>query len=210
MSLRRIAGVGGAAGALALALAVSAPAVGKPAPRGSGTGSLAGRLLVARPEMGDPRFSRTVVLLVRHDASGALGFVVNRPAEEVSVASLLRRIGLEPGEARGSIRMHYGGPVAPGSVFVLHTADWRGEGTQQVAGGIALTGTPAVLRAIGAGKGPRTALLLLSYSGWAPGQLEREVKAGAWVAVPADPALVFEGEPDEKWERALARREFDL
>jgi putative transcriptional regulator len=160
--------------------------------------------------MGDPRFSRTVVLIVRHDAGGALGFVVNRPAEEVPVVTLLRRLGLEPGDARGTLRMHYGGPVSPGSVFVLHSAEWRGEGTQAVADGIALTGTPDVLRALGAGKGPRRATLLLSCSGWAPGQLEREMKAGAWIAVPADPALVFEGDPDARWRRALARREFEL
>jgi putative transcriptional regulator len=195
---------------VALALAAALPARGAPPAARPAVPSLAGKLLVARPEMGDPRFARTVVLLVRHDAGGALGFVVNRPAEEVSVASLLRRLGLEPGEARGTLRMHYGGPVSPGSVFVLHSAEWRGEGTQDVAEGIALTGTPDVLRALGAGKGPRRATLLLSCSGWAPGQLEREMKAGAWIAVPADPGLVFEGDPDARWRRALARREFEL
>jgi len=201
--------IAGALGA-ALALAAVAPARGAPPAARPAAPSLAGKLLVARPEMGDPRFSRTVVLIVRHDAGGALGFVVNRPAEEVSVATLLRRLGLEPGDARGTLRMHYGGPVSPGSVFVLHSADWRGEATQEVADGIGLTATPDVLRALGAGKGPRRATLLLSCSGWAPGQLERELTAGAWIAVPADPALVFEGDPDARWRRALARREFEL
>lgn len=206
----RIAGVGGMAGALALALAVSAPARGKPAATGSAAGSLAGKLLVARPGMADPRFSRTVVLMVRHDASGALGLVVNRPFEEIPIASLLQRLGLEHDGIAGSMRMHYGGPVAPGSVFVLHTADYRGEGTQVIAEGIALTGTPGILRAIGSGAGPRRALLVLSYSGWAPGQLEREVRAGGWFAVPADPALVFDEGHETKWERAMARRGHEL
>jgi putative transcriptional regulator len=160
--------------------------------------------------MADPRFSRTVIYMVRHDASGALGLVVNRPFKEVPIASLLRRLGLEHEGVGGSMRMHYGGPVGPGSVFVLHTADFRGEGTQVIADGIALTGHPGILRAIGSGSGPRRALLVLSCSGWAPGQLEREIQAGAWVAVPADPAVVFDEGYDTKWERAMALREFDL
>jgi len=148
--------------------------------------------------------------MVRHDASGALGLIVNRPFQEVPIADLLRRLGLEHEGVGGSMRMHYGGPVGPGSVFVLHTADWRGEGTEVIADGISLTGTPGILRAIGSGAGPRRALLVLSYSGWAPGQLEREVQAGAWVAVPADPAVVFDDDYDTKWKRAMALREFDL
>jgi putative transcriptional regulator len=198
------------AGALALALAVSGPAMGKPAPKGPGARGLAGQLLVATPAMADPRFSRTVLYMVRHDASGALGLIVNRPFQEVPIADLLRRLGLEHEGVGGSMRMHYGGPVGPGSVFILHTADWRGEGTQVIADGISLTGTPGILRAIGSGAGPRRALLVLSYSGWAPGQLEREVQAGAWVAVPADPAVVFDDDYDTKWTRAMALREFDL
>jgi putative transcriptional regulator len=198
------------AGALALALAVSGPAMGKPAPRGPRARGLAGQLLVATPAMADPRFSRTVVYMVRHDATGALGLIVNRPFQEVPIADLLRRLGLEHEGVGGSMRMHYGGPVGPGSVFILHTADWRGEGTQVIADGISLTGTPGILRAIGSGAGPRRALLVLSYSGWAPGQLEREVQAGAWVAVPADPAVVFDDDYDTKWTRAMALREFDL
>ena len=100
--------------------------------------------------------------------------------------------------------------MEPGRIFVLHGDDWRGEGTRAVAGGIAMSDPPGVLRALGTGAGPRRALLFLSYSGWGPGQLEREMRAGAWVAVPADPALVFDDRYQTKWERALARREVDL
>jgi putative transcriptional regulator len=108
------------------------------------------------------------------------------------------------------MRIHYGGPVDPGRVFVLHTAEYRGEGTEVISEGIALTSTPGILRAIGAGAGPRKARLFLSYSGWGPGQLEREIGAGAWVAVPANAALAFDDDYDTKWQRALARRAIDL
>lgn len=205
MGLRRIASVGGAAGALALALAVSRPAHGKPAEAPKAEG-LAGQLLVATPDMRDPRFSRTVIYVVHHDASGAMGLIVNRPFEEVPIALLLGRLGLEHESAGGSMRIHYGGPVEPGRVFVLHTADYRGEGTHVIADGIALTAPPGILRAIGAGAGPRRSLLFLSYSGWGPGQLEGELRAGAWIAVAADAALVFDDDYDSKWRRAIARR----
>ena len=199
----------GAAAALALALLVSGRALGDPALPGR-KGSLAGRLLVASPEMNDPRFARAVVFMVRHDADGALGLVVNRPFKETGIAELLERLGLAHEGIHGSIRMHYGGPVEPGRVFVLHTADWRGEGTQVIANGIALSPPPGVLRAIGTDAGPRRALLVLSYSGWGPGQLEREIQAGGWVSVPADAALVFDDDAATMWERAVARRETDL
>lgn len=196
------------AAAAAVALGVSPPAAADP---GGGTAaSLAGKLLVASPEMTDPRFSRAVVYVVRHDEDGALGVVVNRPFREVPVAALLARLGLEHAGAAGAVRVHWGGPVEPGRVLVLHTDDHRGEGTRVIADGIATTPAPAILRAIGAGEGPRRSMLFLSYSGWAPGQLDREMKGGGWTAVPADPALVFDDDHGTKWERALGRRVVEL
>lgn len=205
MALRRIARVACAAGAFALALAVLGPAHAKPT-EGRKAGDLTGQFLVATPEMSDPRFSRTVIYVVHHDASGALGLIVNRPFKEVPIALLLDRLGLEHEGVGGSMRIHYGGPVEPGRVFVLHTADYRSEGTHVIADGIALTAHPGILRAIGAGAGPRRALLILSYSGWAPGQLEGEIRAGDWIAVPADAALVFDEDYETKWQRVMGRR----
>jgi putative transcriptional regulator len=197
-----------AAAALALALAV--PAIARAEPGGASDASLTGRLLVASPGMKDPRFSRTVIFVVKHDATGALGLVVNRPFKEVSIASLLARLGLEHEGVGGSMRMHYGGPVEPGRVFVLHSAEYRGEDTQVIANDIAITMAPGVLRAIGSGSGPRRSLLFLSYSGWGPGQLDREMRSGGWIAVPADAALVFDDDHGTKWERAIGRREVEL
>jgi putative transcriptional regulator len=210
LALRQIAVVAVMAGTLAVAAAAVGPAPGKPAAEGRKTEGLAGQLLVARPEMNDPRFSGTVIYMVRHDANGALGLIVNRPFEEIPIALLLGRLGLEHEGVGGSILVHYGGPVEPGRVLVLHTTDYRGEGTQVIADGIALSGSPGILRAIGAGTGPRRALLFLSYSGWAPGQLEREIEAGGWIVARADPALVFDDDHETKWERAMGRRGIDL
>jgi putative transcriptional regulator len=100
--------------------------------------------------------------------------------------------------------------VEPAQGFVLHTTDYAIEGTQVVKDGIAVTSQPEILRAIGTGTGPRKSLFALGYAGWSSGQLEGEIKAGAWVVVPADEALVFDEQYEKKWERAMARRTINL
>jgi putative transcriptional regulator len=183
---------------------------------GSGTAVAAeaagftGQFLVATDELTDPRFVRTVVYVIHHDAGGAMGLIVNRPMGEASVADLLGGLGLDGKGVKGEILVHYGGPVEPAHGFVLHTTDYKIGGTQIVKDGIAVTSQPEVLRAIGTGTGPRRSLFTLGYAGWSPGQLEGEIKAGAWVVVPADEALVFDEHYEKKWERAMARRTIDL
>ncbi len=172
--------------------------------------TLAGRLLVARTELQDPRFIRTVVYIVHHDAGGAMGLVLNRPIGEAALSELLEGAGVEGTGVNGEIRVHFGGPVDPGRGFVLHTADYRIGGTQVVKDGIAVTARPEILRAIGTGTGPRKSLFALGYAGWASGQIEAEIKAGSWEIVSADEALVFDETAEKKWERAMARRTIQL
>ncbi len=202
--LCRLAGLGAIAGMLVLGL----PATGADAP--PKTGVLTGQLLVATDELRDPRFVRTVVFMVRHDAGGAMGLVVNRPLGEVPLAALLERLGMEGKAVGGEMRVHYGGPVEATRGFVLHTSEYVTEGTQVVDDGIAITAQPEIFRAIGSGAGPRRALFALGYAGWAPGQLEAEIAGGAWITVPADEALVFDENSEKKWNRAMARRRIDL
>jgi len=171
---------------------------------------LAGQLLVAAEEMSDPRFVRTVILMIRHDATGAMGLVVNRPIGDVPIAKLIEGVGLDGAGVRGDIRLHYGGPVERRQVLTIHTTDYAIEGSLRVTGDTAITGNPEILRAIGRGKGPRRRLVVLGYAGWAPGQLEGEMKAGGWIAVPADAAIVFDDKYDTKWERAMARRRVNI
>jgi putative transcriptional regulator len=168
--------------------------------------SLKGQLLVALEELRDPRFFRTVIYVLRHDADGAMGLVVNRPLAEMSAAEMLARFGVPDEQVRGTVRVHYGGPVEPGRGFVLHTADRMAAGSQIVAGDIAFTGSTEMLTLIARGTGPRQSLLVLGYAGWAPGQLEGEIQRGSWATVASDPALLFSDDPERTWERALARR----
>ena len=172
--------------------------------------SLTGQLLVATPEMQDPRFARTVLYMVHHDASGAEGLVLNRPLGEVPLAALLQQMRMESAGATGTVRLHAGGPVEPLRMLVLHTAEYAADGTRVIKGGIAFTQEPVILGAIAQGKGPRRAFLALGYAGWAPGQLEAEMKAGAWVRAPADEAIVFDTDYERKWDQATVRRRIDL
>ena len=194
-----VAGVGGASAVPGSVRGASEPPAG-----------LAGQFLVATDELTDPRFVRTVVYVIHHDAGGAMGLIVNRPMGEASLADLLGGLGLDGKGVNGEILIHYGGPVEPAQGFVLHTTDYKIEGTQIVKDGIAVTSQPEVLRAIGTGTGPRKSLFALGYAGWSPSQLEGEIKAGAWVVVPADEALVFDEQYEKKWERAMARRTINL
>jgi putative transcriptional regulator len=194
---------------LAAAIVTGAPGGGAtvPAPRDA---SLAGRLLVATPDLTDPRFVRTVIFMVGHDATGAMGLILNRPIGRIAIAALLEQLGEESRGVGGEILVHYGGPVEPMQGFVLHTAEYAGVDTRVVGGGIALTTDPKVLRAIGAGSGPRRWLLASGYAGWAPGQLEAEIRSGHWMDVQADEKIVFDENADKKWERAMARRVIHL
>jgi putative transcriptional regulator len=199
------------AAAVLCALAVLGPArAGGGSAIAQADKSLAGQFLVATEALRDPRFARTVIYMVRHDASGALGLIVNRPLRDVPLAPLLRRFGLDDRGVGGSIRLHYGGPVEETRGLMLHTAEYATEGTERVAGDIAMTARPEVLSDIAHGAGPRRFLFALGYAGWAPGQLEGEIDNGAWITVPADESLLFDDDHARKWDRAISRRRLTI
>jgi putative transcriptional regulator len=171
---------------------------------------LDGRLLIAMPGMGDPRFERAVIFLCAHSSEGAMGLIVNKPAGDLRFRDLLRQLGIEPAAAGEQRRVHFGGPVECGRGFVLHSADYALEGaTLRVSEGFAMTATVDILQDMARGTGPRASLLALGYSGWGPGQLEAEIQANGWLTAPADAEIVF-GEADgRKWEAALRSLNID-
>lgn len=171
---------------------------------------LTGQLLVATPEMRDPRFVETVIYIVKHSAEGAFGLVINRPLAKGPVEDLLKGFGMDSSGAKGEIIVHYGGPVSPSAGFVLHSDDVLLEESAKVANGIAMTSDPKLIEAMAQGKGPRQSLFILGYAGWAPGQLEGELKAGSWFVVSGDKALIFGQDADRKWQQAIDKRKIPL
>jgi putative transcriptional regulator len=165
---------------------------------------LAPTLLLAMPQLRDPNFNRTVVLLCEHGEDGALGFVVNRPTD-VRAASA---VALDPPPQSDSGMMLWsGGPVEPQRGFLLLGDDPGVTDSEHICTGVHLTASVEVLRQLIESEPSslqrRRCRLLLGYAGWGPGQLDRELLESAWLTAPANSDLVFGTPPEEMWERAI-------
>lgn len=172
--------------------------------------TFAGKLLVAMPGIGDPRFERTVIMMCAHDDEHAMGVVINRPRDELTLSDVLDHLGLAAEGDIGERIVLDGGPVQPDRGYVLHSADFAaGDATQDVAPGIKLTATREVLEAVAKDHAPERFLLALGCAGWSGGQLEEELKHNAWLVVDFDNAIVFDEGHDDKWERAIKSLGFD-
>jgi putative transcriptional regulator len=174
--------------------------------------SLAGKLLVAMPGMGDPRFSHSVIMMCSHDTKHAMGIVINKPKDEVTLKEVLSHLGLEAAEQVAERAVMDGGPVRQERGYVLHSDDYVAkEGTNRVGPGISLTATREVLEAVARenANAPKQFVLALGCSGWGAGQLENELKENAWLIVDADNAIIFGAPHESKWERAIRLLGFD-
>ncbi|MDG4649856.1 YqgE/AlgH family protein [Roseibacterium sp. SDUM158017] len=166
---------------------------------------LTGKLLIAMPGMGDPRFAGAVVFLCAHSPEGAMGLIVNKRMDEVTFSELLEQLEIaSPGAVR-DVPVCYGGPVEMRRGFVLHSSDYAAHGDDGlvVDPRFSMTATLDVLEDIANARGPRQALLALGYAGWGPGQVEAEIAQNGWLTAEASPELVFAASMEGKWEAAL-------
>ena len=171
---------------------------------------LEGQLLIAMPAMTDERFHRSVIYLCAHSAEGAMGLIVNKVLDSISFDELLTQLDIEPAGADTAPPVHFGGPVESGRGFVLHSADYLQDSSIEVDGDTALTATVDILRDVAAGRGPKQSLLAIGYAGWGPGQLESEIHENAWLHAPVSSELVFGGDDETKWDRALKSLGIDV
>ncbi|MCC5995718.1 MAG: YqgE/AlgH family protein [Oceanicaulis sp.] len=174
-------------------------------PPHTAAGYLGGRLLIASPLIGDPRFDRAVVFMCAHGEESAMGLIINRPMTGLDLRDLLSQLDVANAQDAPDHPVHDGGPVDRDRGFVLHTLDVTcGPATLPVGEGLGLTATREILDALASGAPPRRALMLLGYAGWDAGQLEDEIAANAWLVCDADEQLVFETGDDLKWAHALS------
>ena len=168
--------------------------------------SLVGRLLVAMPGIGDPRFEHAVILICAHEPDHAMGLRLDRPAPGVDLKKVLDTLKTEAPDAASARMVLVGGPVERERGFVLHTDDWMiADASMPFAEGLAMTGTREALAAmVDPAAGPRRSVLMLGYAGWGEGQLEEELGDNVWLTADADPALIFDADYEVKWARALA------
>ena len=159
---------------------------------------LSGQFLLAMPGIGDPRFERAVIAMCVHDDNGALGIGLGRIVPRIGFHALLRQLDIEPGVAP-DVAIHLGGPVEPQRGFLLHTLDWGGQDSVQVADRWALTATLDILRAIAEGRGPSRWIAALGYAGWGEGQLEQEMSGHGWFTTPGSDALLYDCDVESRW-----------
>ena len=172
--------------------------------------SLHGKLLVATHQIGDPRFAKSVIYMLEHDQTGAIGLFVNRPVDRWSFKRLLAEMGQDGIAIEGELEVFYGGPVDPQRGFVLHSLDYTDDRTRRISEFSSVTTSPTIIRAIAEGRGPRKFLFVLGYAGWGAGQLENEIKRRSWISVEADEPLVLGGNHERKWGIATAKRGVEL
>jgi putative transcriptional regulator len=167
--------------------------------------SLAPALLLSMPQLVDPNFSRTVVLLCKHSEEGAFGLVVNRPL----VTSGRVVVNLEPPvSTERELQVWVGGPVEPQSSRILvggtPGAEEAGTG-MRIADGLYLSASPDMLRRLLEPQPPSRARLIVGYSGWGPGQLEAELSTSSWLMSDIDCELIFSTPAERMWEAAFRR-----
>ncbi|MFG6284431.1 YqgE/AlgH family protein [Sphingomonas sp. S6] len=169
---------------------------------------LSGQFLLAMPGMADPSFDHAVIAMCAHDADGALGVGLGATIDGLTLHDLLDQFEIAHGAAPPA-PVHFGGPVEPRRGFVLHSLDWAGQDTVEVAGRWALSGTIDVLRAIADGTGPSRYIAALGYAGWSAGQLDAELSQPGWFHVAGDDALLFDTPAPQRWSSAFAKAGID-
>ncbi len=172
--------------------------------------SLRHQFLIAMPTLADPNFFQTVTYITEHNASGALGLVINRPLN-LTLSQLLEHLEIHsdpPGVA--AIPVYHGGPVQPEQGFVLHCPVGHWSATLRVTDDIGITTSRDILQAVACGEGPQHLLVALGYAGWGPGQLEQEIADNAWLSSPFDFNIVFATPSDQRWQAAAALLGIDL
>ena len=164
--------------------------------------SLAPAFLVAMPQLLDPNFKRTVVLLIHHDADGTFGVVLNRRTD-LSASDLCSTLKID-WRGEPELEVGWGGPVQPQTGWMLFPEDavTDFDDVKSVGDGLGFAGSLEVLRSL-ADDPPDDLLLLLGYAGWGPGQLENELAEGAWLLAPASREVVFDVECEAMWEHVV-------
>jgi putative transcriptional regulator len=166
-----------------------------------------GSFLVASPQLRDPNFRQTVVLMCEHGPGGSLGLVVNRRTEQHILDVLPQATGLH--ERVGLV--YSGGPVQTDSLLILHRVKGEVPESQPIFDGVCLGGDLVALEQVSAqGEPDDLVRVYMGYSGWAPGQLQFELSTGSWIVLPADLRIVFARDPQHVWQTILRSLGGDL
>jgi putative transcriptional regulator len=167
--------------------------------------SLLGQLLIASPQMDDPRFVNAVILICHHDETSAMGLIINHKADGMDLDELSKQLGTGTPRFGGDTPVHYGGPVEPSRGMVLHSSDHVLPETVMVSNEVAMTANIRIISEITNGYGPSEFIIALGHASWAAGQLENELKSNAWIIMPYAHDLVFSCLNRDQWQDCYSR-----
>ncbi|MBM7072137.1 YqgE/AlgH family protein [Shewanella sp. OPT22] len=174
--------------------------------------SLQNYFLVAMPELDGTFFERSVIFICEHDEKGAMGIIINRPIG-IEVSDLLEQMDLSAQTLLHSAvkdsPVLVGGPVSPDRGFVLHSNQNGWTNSLSVSDDLMITTSRDVLSAMGKQKGPDNFIVALGYAGWSKDQLEEEISSNSWLTIPATSEIMFDIEPEKRWQMATTSLGFE-
>lgn len=172
--------------------------------------SLANHFLIAMPNLQDSNFYRSVILVVEHNSSGAMGLVINHPTD-LPFAKILEHFDFEiEDKALLEQKVLRGGPLKKEHGFILHRPPGHWKSTVNINDHLGLTTSRDILAAMIAHEGPDEVLVVLGCTAWLPGQLEAEMRDNYWLTAPSDPYILFGCPHHERWHKAAALIGIDL
>ncbi|MEN4912781.1 YqgE/AlgH family protein [Erwinia amylovora] len=162
--------------------------------------------LIAMPTLQDPLFKRSVVYICEHSADGAMGLIVNKPMENLTVEGILKKLKISPDARDPALRLDKpvfaGGPLAEDRGFILHSAHTLFTSSIRVSDNTVITTSRDVLETLGTPEQPDNVLVALGYCAWEKGQLEQELLENAWLTTAADSNILFHTPIAERWREA--------
>jgi putative transcriptional regulator len=172
--------------------------------------SLANHFLIAMPNLADANFARSVTLICEHSHEGAMGVVINHPAD-LHLGNIFEQLGIDLNTAsHADTAVYLGGPVQNNRGFVLHAPLGQWDSSLKVAENFGVTTSRDILEAIAQNRGPEKFFVALGYAGWGAGQLEREIAENSWLSGPASPEILFDLPVEQRWKAAAKLVGVDL
>lgn len=174
--------------------------------------SLRDHFLIAMPTMADPHFAHAVIYICEHSPEGAMGLIINLPLS-ISLGDVLTNMDIKTDDEKIiGLPVLAGGPISQERGFVLHrpSLEEKWESSMSLTKSLSITTSKDILFALANHKGPKDVLIVLGYAGWESGQLEREIAQNSWLCGPADPQILFEVAPENRWRAAGALLGVDM
>ena len=164
---------------------------------------LAGKCLVANPNISDDYFKKSLIYICAHDKNGAMGFVINKTIKNLSFKEVTDQLLITTPDKIIEQNIYFGGPTETMRGFVLHTTDYMEKDTLKVNDNFAISSSTNALADIAIGHGPKNNIISLGYANWDKTQLEKEIIRNDWLVLDADFELIFNTDDEDKWLKAI-------